>query len=251
VTQTPNLETPFLPATHTLMPPATVTYTAVASTGQESLLSTGSPTPPPPSSTPSPTASPTLAITTTATPTVRPLDRATALTNVSIFAAPDSNSAELAVIEAGQEVWVLGRSATGNWLYVSNSDGDRGFASANRFDWPGELQSLPVRSPIIVIIVPTAVPSPSSDNLVLELYQLEGTLQCNGEAWTMRVFISGRGGNGVYHYYWNNELLTANQSGSYTFVISSGGAPVIGTGRVTSGTLVAEKELFIVNPTCN
>lgn len=198
-----------------------------------------------PTRTPSPTLLP------TETATVRPSDRAAALANVSIFAVPDADTAELAVIEAGEEVWVLGRSETGNWLYVSNVEGDRGFASAHRFDWAGDITTLPVRAPIVVVIAPTATALPSTENLLLELYQLDGTQQCSGGTWTIRIFIQGRGGNGSYNYYWNGELLAANQITNHTFVVGSGGAPIIGVGRVTSGNLSAEKELFLVKPACN
>lgn len=221
--------------TATLPPRPTVTRTAVPATH---------------TATPSATPTRTPSATPTMTPTPRPSDRAAALENVSIFAAPDAEAAELAIIAEGEEVWVLGRSETGNWLYVSNDEGARGFASLTRFDWVGDIKTLPIRAPIVAIIAPTAVTAPSASNLVLDLYQLEGTQQCNGSAWTMRIFISGRGGNGVYSYFWNDDLLVTNQSGSYTFVVSSGGAPVIGTGQVVSGNLAAEKELFIGRPTC-
>ncbi len=237
VTPTSNLAVLPPAATHTatFTPLPTVTRTAVPATR---------------TATPAATITRTPSATPTMTPTPRPSDRAAALENVSIFAAPDAEAAELAIIAQGEEVWVLGRSETGNWLYVSNDAGERGFASLTRFDWIGDIKTLPVRAPIVAIIAPTAVPAPSASNLVLDLYQLEGTQQCNGSAWTMRIFISGRGGSGVYSYFWNGDLLAANQSGSYTFVVSSGGAPVIGTGQVASGNLAAEKELFIGRPTC-
>ncbi len=231
--------------------PATTTATApsAAATHTPSTTATATTTP---TGTAVPTATTTPTMTHTPAPTATPqsLDRAIAQENVSLFAAPDAASTELAVIEAGEAVWVLARSETGNWLYVSNDNGERGFASLERLTWPGDIETLRVQQPVVVVAVPSVTAVPSTANLVFNLYQLEGTQTCNGEAWTIKVFMEGQGGNGIYNYYWNDALLVVNATGSYTFDVRSGGGPVIGTGRVTSGNLSAEKELFLTRPNC-
>lgn len=206
-------------------------------------------TTPSPTQTPSATATPTPSATPTAT---RPLDRAAVLENISIFVAPDAGAAEVTVIEAEELVWVLGRSENGNWLFVSDDEGQQGFAIANRLDWGGDIEALPVRSSVVAQSEPTSSANPSAGSLAFDLFQLEGTQRCNGEAWTISVFMEGRGGNGIYDYFWNGEMLAQAVRGSLTFDVASGGAPVIGIGRVVSGDgLVAEKELFLPRPTCH
>jgi hypothetical protein len=241
-------ETAATPTTLAVLLP-TRTQTAVPT-------ATASPTPKPTASqtpTRTPLATPSPVPTETATPqaTFQASVRAVALENVSLFPAPDATTEELAILEAGQEVWVLGRSETGNWLYVSTDAGERGFASVARFNWVGDMNWLPVRRPFVVNATPTAALTPSSEQLLFDFYQLDGTQQCNGEAWTIYLFMQGRGGNGIYSYYWNDELLAANQSGSHTFPVNSGGGPITGIGRVTSGNLTAEKELFLTKSICN
>ncbi|HRQ36395.1 MAG TPA: serine/threonine protein kinase [Chloroflexota bacterium] len=242
-------------------PTATTQIANIPATATSAALSADAPTHAPspaatnttrPTLTSSPTpATATAAPTTPPTQTITPqsVDRAVAQENVSLFAAPDAASAELAIIEAGEAVWVLARSETGNWLYVSNDNGDRGFASLERLTWAGDVETLRVQQPVFVV-APSVTAVPSTSNLVFNLYQLEGTQTCNGEAWTIKVFMEGQGGTGIYNYYWNDALLVVNTTGSYTFDVRSGGGPVIGTGRVTSGNLSAEKELFLTRPDC-
>ncbi|MCL4265256.1 MAG: serine/threonine protein kinase [Anaerolineae bacterium] len=249
--------------TTAVLPTATTQLAVLPATATSAALSAGVPTQTPaptatpttvPTSTSSPTSTATATATTTSVPTQtatpQSLDRAIAQENVSLFAVPDAESAELAVIEAGQSVWVLARSETGNWLYVSDDNGERGFVSLDRLTWPGDINTLRVQQPVVAIAAPPITAVPSTSNLVFNLYQLEGTQSCNGEAWTIKVFMEGQGGNGIYNYYWNDALLVVNASGSYTFDVRSGGGPVIGIGRVTSGNLSAEKELFLTRPAC-
>jgi hypothetical protein len=220
-------------------------------TGTSSVTATP-PTTSVPSATPTATATDTAVA--TATPiqanTPQSLDQALAQENVSMFAAPDSTATELSVIEEGQRLWVLARSETGNWLYVSDDFGERGFVSLERLTWPGDITTLRVQQPVVAVVSPPVTAVPSTGNLIFNLYQLAGTQTCAGEAWTIKVFMEGQGGTGVYNYFWNDVLLAANSSGSYTFEVSSGGGPVIGVGRAASGNLAKEQELFLTRPTC-
>ncbi|MCP4361074.1 MAG: protein kinase [Chloroflexi bacterium] len=227
--------------------PPTKTATATATpTAQPTTTPTLLPTA---TATATPTATPSQ--TPTAMATTQPSEKATVRENVTVFAEPVATAAEITILEAGEEVWVLGRSQTGNWLYVSTDAGNRGFVSLDRLDWSGDVASLLIREGTPLIANSTNIPNPDGSVVTLALYQLEGTQQCNGQAWTMSVFMEGLGGNDRYNYYWNDQLLAAEVNGSHTFTVSSDGGPVIGTGRVTSGSNTAEAELFINNPHCN
>lgn len=241
-----------VPATTIAIAPVESATPSPTSTPTSTAVSTRTPSATPSLIAPSPMSSSPTPMSSSPSPSpTRPLDQATVLENVSVFALPAADTPELAVVEAGDKVWVLGRSETGSWLYIIDENGNQGFASAARFDWPGNMADLPIHAATTGTIVPTAVPLPSTNNLLLDFYQLDGTQICNGEAWSIRIFIAGRGGTGIYNYYWNDVLQASDQTGSTTFVLNSDGGPIIGTGRVTSGNLSAEKELFLVKPVCN
>lgn len=87
--------------------------------------------------------------TTTATATATPLeDMAIVLEPSSIFDAPDSSAEELAVVAPGEQVSVVGRSESGNWLFVVNDEFVQGYIFAERLDWGGDIASLPAITPI-------------------------------------------------------------------------------------------------------
>jgi len=209
---------------------------------------TPSPTSPPtstptttPSQTPSPTATP------SATPT--PDNRATATLGSSIFAAPDVNSQEIGIVAVGDWALVLGRSAYGQWFYIRNDQGIEGFVYAPRFEWSGDYDSLPVKSPITGPSVPTPTRETSGSTLRMDLWDMSG--RCSGGTWYKTVYIEGHGGNGVYTYYWNGERIAGPTSGSHVFEVHSTGGAIIGTGKVVSGDgQTIEEELFIREPDC-
>jgi hypothetical protein len=91
---------------------------------------------------PSPGPSPTP----TNTPTPQPTDAlATALQASGIFALSSASSSELAPVQAGEAVIVLGRSSNNEWLYIRNDRGVEGFVSASHIEWAGDQESLPVK----------------------------------------------------------------------------------------------------------
>lgn len=231
------------PATNTAQPTATASATAT-STVRSAGVATSSPVPSSPTTSP-----PTSTLPFATEPATY---QATVIENITLFAQPDVNAAEVTIIEAAENVWVLGRSETGNWLFVSDNLGQRqGFAIAERIEWTGDISRLPVRDTVVASAEPTIQSTPISGELRLNLYELLGTERCTGEAWAMQVFIQGQGGNGRYNYYWNDQLLIENTTEGFAFEVSSGGGPIIGNGRVTSGsTLTAEKELFLTRPNC-
>jgi hypothetical protein len=91
---------------------------------------------------PSPGPSPTP----TDTPTPQPTDAlASAMQASGMFAEPRTSSSELAPIQAGEAVIVLGRSSDGAWLYVRNDRGVEGFVPVSHIEWTGDRESLIVK----------------------------------------------------------------------------------------------------------
>jgi hypothetical protein len=178
---------------------------------------------------------------------------ATAIQSASIFAAPDANSQVLGGISVGEHVPVLGRSTAGQWFYVLDGRGIEGFVYAPRFDWPGDFESLPVKTPTIRITPSIATPTTTTPYppLEIELWGIAGTERCSVTMWYKSVFIQGRGGNGVYTYYWNGEKLAGPTSETHTFEMHTTGGAMIGAGKVVSGDgQEVERNLYIPAPDC-
>jgi len=215
----------------------------------------------PPSPTATPTPSPTCTMTPpptfTPTPTLSPTPAspalATAIQGSSIFAEPDANSQVLGSVRAGESVPVLGRSRYGKWFYVRAGQGLEGFVYAPRFDWKGSYDSLPVKESgdaTTPVTTPSTTLTPYPP-LEIQLWDIAGTEQCSDAMWSKLVYINGRGGDGVYTYYWNDELLAGPTNGSYTHKMHTTGGAIVGTGKVVSGDgQVAGKELWITVPAC-
>jgi hypothetical protein len=92
--------------------------------------------------------------TNTVAPTNTAIPLATARQSAIIFMAPDDTSLQLALVAPNESVAVLGRSANRfgrveekPGLYVRTSTGVEGFAVALFFNWPGEVEVLPVIQP--------------------------------------------------------------------------------------------------------
>jgi len=196
---------------------------------------------------PSSTPSATVPVSPSATPL--PQNMAVAKENVSIFSQADATTGEIAIIRQDESVTVLGRSRNNNWLYVRNKEGSLGFVFADFLTWEGEIDSLPIRTNTN-INEPT-ISATLSGNLSLDIYQLEGTEVCNGSAWKQRVYMRAQGVSGAVAYYWQNELVGTAVNDNITFEVSSGGGPIVGTGRVTVNGITVSKDLFIPAPRCN
>ncbi|MCA9961543.1 MAG: SH3 domain-containing protein, partial [Anaerolineales bacterium] len=173
-----------------------------------------------------------------------------ALEDSSIFALPDSNSAQIARVTAGTVVEVIGRARQGEWLYIYDGKESLGYVYAPRFDFTGDFDSLPITTDTAVSNNCT---SANCTPLQIDLYPIPGST-CNGDTVTRTIFINGHGGNGLYTYYWDGRRLAGplNQT-SYSFTVSANGnTTVIGTGKVVSGDgQTVEKELFISDFTCD
>jgi tetratricopeptide (TPR) repeat protein len=205
-----------------------------------------------------PTHSPSSTMTMTPTPTGS-LDLATAVQPSSVFEAPSAASRELAVVEVGEQVTVLGRSASGGWFYVRDEQGVEGFAHAPRFGWEGDFEALPVLEsdftplpPVVNTPTPTSPPG-GYPPLSIDFWQLPGTERCDAQAWRQSVWIQGQGGDGTYTYYRDGELLAGPLSNEgYSFEIGSAAGALIITGKVVSGDgQQAQREIYVPEPTCD
>jgi len=200
-----------------------------------------------PTRTPTATATPSPTATITATPN---LETATARENASVYRAPDSSSTEIAIVMAEESVRVLARSQTGNWLYVRSEAGEEGFAFLDFFNWPGDIENLPVQTSS-ASVNDNRIGNPTGA-VSMEIYPLTGMHTCDGDNWTQSIFIRGRGGNGEYTYYWQGENVGTAVNDSITFDVSHTGGSYIGMAEVvTSDGDSASQELFIPRPDCS
>jgi hypothetical protein len=233
-------------ATPTWTPSPTATIITATATPSPSSTPTITPTP---TRTPSPTTTTTPTPTQTPSPTPTPTrisdPPATALLGSSIFVAPDASSLELGTVRAGEQVPVLARSAHGQWFYIQNDQRVEGFVYAPRFEWTGDFEALPIVASDYAPAPATPTGGPPYASLEMDLWDV-GAGWCSGGMWYKRVYIEGQGGNRVYTYYWNGEVLASSTSEGYTFEVHSVGAAIIGTGKVVSGDgQTVERKLFI------
>ncbi len=222
--------------TTTTPPTETATATPATATATETATAV-------PSKTPSPT------VTTIPSATPLPDDLAVVNENASLFSQADAEATEISVVMANEMVTILGRSDNNNWLYVRDSEGNVGFVFAELLTWEGEISSLPIRTGTTVS-EPTTTPI-LSETLSLDIYQLDGTEECNGSAWTQIVYMRVQGVKGTFEYYWEDELVGTAVNDNITFEVSSSGGAIVGTGSVIVNGLMASKELFIPAPSCN
>ncbi len=227
---------------------AIVTETAVPATHTPEPATATSSLAPTATASPSPTLTP-AATAESASITVT----AVAQENASVFITPDANSEEIAVIGSDEIVTVLGQSANSNWLYIQTENGERGFVAAGRFELPDVDQSE------LAIITPPATvsqsPTPVTGNfppLDMITYPLEGTGSCDGNNWTVKIFVEGFGGNEIYTYYWDDVVQGKNKTGGFAFIISGIDNNTFGSVRVDSGDGQSiSQDLFVPKPSCN
>jgi hypothetical protein len=198
-----------------------------------------------------PTAVPTDTPTPTEIPTGEPVvETAVIIQPASIFAEPTADSTEKAIQRVGDRVQILGKSPFGNWYYVQNDAFVTGFVYAELVEWDGDLDTLSIYNGDGTITQPST-PNENITALEFDLFHLEETGRCTSDNWFMILFFEGRGGNGVYDYYWDDELVAAKQSSSFSLEISSAGGSIIANGQVTSGDgQTMNQELFIPTPSC-
>jgi hypothetical protein len=230
---------PTMTPTPTIPPPATTAAPPMTST----VTPTHSPSP-------APIVTPSTLTPTAPAPTRSPSNLATAIQDASIFAVPDVNSQILGGVSAGEQVTLLGRTTVGQWYYIRDDQGVEGFVYAPRFEWSGDYQSLPLRTPVATLSTATISGTPSSA-LEINLWDLPGTEKCEGGIWYKSIFVQGVGGNGIYTYYWNGEKIAGPTNQPYAFEVHSTGGAIIGTGKVVSGDgQQIEINLYVREPDC-
>jgi serine/threonine protein kinase len=242
--------TPTPSATHA------ATHTATAPTAAPSLTPTAATEPTmTPTFTPEPPAPPTLAPTpdTAIQPNI-----ALAGQPSTIYSSPSVNSRELAFVQVGAPVTVTGRSDSGSWLYVQAAGGIEGYVAADRFQYTGDVNTLPIVNNTgsgggTGTVKPSATPTipKNLEGLTLDLWTLPETAQCLPEGkWSVSIFMSGHGGYGVYTYFWNGQQMGGPTSERITFDLTATGNRVEGIGSVTSGGLQTQRTLIVRPPSC-
>ncbi len=243
--------------------PATPTSAPTAIPSQAPLPSPTNTPPPsatamPPTMTPTATPPPTLTTTPIITETEQAADSSTAmaLLSSSIFALPDADSPELAIVGMGKQVTVLGRADTGLWLYV-RFENTEGYTYGPRYEWMGEFEELPaINSVTAVNPFSTPIPTSSCDGgcpqLSLDFYPV-GEKRCEAGIAYHTVYMRGQGGDGNYTYYYEEEIVAgplANEG--FGFEVNNLNGPlVISWGKVISGDgQEAAKQLYIADLNC-
>ncbi|MBK8986021.1 MAG: protein kinase [Chloroflexi bacterium] len=199
-----------------------------------------------PSLTLRPTAATATAVQTTANLT------ATITLPASLFAAPDSTSAELAIAAPGEVVTIIGRAAEGNWLYVLDNQYNLGYVFGSRLEWSGDWEALsvmPANGNEATGGTRRCAPGTCA-GLTLDLYPVNG--RCEAGIGYRTIYLQGQGGDGRFTYFWNNTKLAGPISSGFGFEVNnSSAATVIGTGKVVSGDgQMAEKVLFVADFSC-
>ena len=193
---------------------------------------------------------PTLRPTETVLPTLSPISNvATARQSASIYGV---DSRELAVVSSGEQVTVSGRSGT-IWFYVRNSKGVEGFVSATRLEWSGDMQSLPdqpfVHKPPTLQTPTVQAPPGPYEALWMDLWPLDNIKRCEGGKWYKGMYIEGHGGNGVYTYYWDKQVVTClSLTPGCTFEVSNVAGSFFATFKVVSGDGQQVEQTVIVAP---
>ncbi len=83
--------------------------------------------------------------------------------SATIFPAPhNSGTAGRPYVATGGQVDVIGRDASGSWLYVEDKDGNEGYVWGAFFTYGGQISQLPVITPVPPTATATlAVPTPA------------------------------------------------------------------------------------------
>ena len=146
-------EAPFLLAIATGMPTPLSTVTSTVTSGVTPTVVATTPSAATPTATTAPTLSPTPDLAQTATP--RPLNFAVVTSaGLNLRTGPALGYAVIRALPAGTGVTVLGRNATGDWLYVRLSNGAEGWVASRFTDFSG---AVPVVATPALPPTPTAV----------------------------------------------------------------------------------------------
>ena len=205
------------------------------------------------SATPNPTATPVPTDTPAPTESATPTNIGLVLENSSVFDTPDLNGEELAVVEEGDSIVVMGRSEDDKWLFVGTGS-LAGFVFRERLQWEGDTGRLPVYTHTDGADETTPETPAASDEiteLTFDLWPLPETAVCTTTGWEQDLFFEGHGGSGIYAYYWDGKLIKGPTNTSFTYRLVSPGGAASGFGRIESGGgLWLQKPLFVEAPNC-
>jgi serine/threonine protein kinase len=196
--------------TPTPQPTATGTATATHTPAPTSTPVPSTATPAPTPTPPPPTATSTATHTPVPEPTATPAPQAIARLSSSVFRGPTAQTEELAVVDIGAKVEILGRADEtkyGRWLYVRTGKDIMGFVYEPRFDYEVDWESLPLHEAQGV-----EVPPPASARLKVTPGPLQivhvwpgGTCNADG-GWTAYFEVKISGGNGTsYAIFWDQQ----------------------------------------------
>ncbi|MCA9979115.1 MAG: hypothetical protein KC413_25310, partial [Anaerolineales bacterium] len=156
-----------------------------------------------------------------------PENQAVIIQNSTLFSAPDTDSNQVTLLREDEIVRVYGRSTTGNWLFIYNLQGLKGFVDLDRVEWAGDIDTLPIfDSP------PSSnTPTNTTGNLGLNIWGLPATIRCEAPGstvWHQTIYMEGTGG-GTYTYFWENKQVGGPTSSSITVELRSNGGALVGT----------------------
>ena len=209
---------------------------------------TGTPLPSPTNTatpTPLPTETPTL--TPSITPTPAPAVRAEQDTR--LYLGPATTYPEQGWLPKGEEAPILSRLEGGDWWYVENSYGVRGWARAATltvlYDVSGvpEVTPLPYQPGQSQSVEATAAPAADLGPLQLAEVWPTNVTQCK-VAFTFDLWMKATGGAGVYTYLIDDQIIAENVEGGASHTIQRDGAWV-GIVSVISGGQRVDKEMYV------
>jgi hypothetical protein len=159
----------------------------------------------------------------------------------SLFAEPTVASDEVAIVAAGEPLLPLARTADSHWLFVQTDALAQGYIFVSRVEWAGEIGELPLMPPSAT---PSSTPTGCADGcarLELDAYPLING-RCDGGLYYATIYMEGRGGDGVYSYFWDDTQVAEAMGDGFGFeLLVPDGAVIFGTASVRSGDGQVEK----------
>jgi hypothetical protein len=256
----------------TAKPDAEATVQAAVVATQTAVRPTEISTPVPPTPTPAPpTSTPTRTPIPTPTPTPTPAVAAvvTAEEGADLRIGTTTWWGSRRNLPAGTELELVGYDPDfPDWVYVravvKAGEGEReeagpveGWTQIEGLEINRDLETLPLVTPAPTLTPtvgtpePTPFPSPegcAGGPLTAEAWHIDR--YCVPGAWTAVVYVGGYGGNCVYTYAWEGEIVGGPMTGGLTFELTSIGT-IVGTASVTSAGETVGVEVYIQPPSCN
>ncbi len=118
------------------------------------------------------------------------------------------------------------------------------------FDWKTfEVASAKAPPPLPGAEPPAQAATPPPDcqggELWFDVWPVATSCEAATGPWTATIFVEGHGGDCMYTYTWQDEVLAGPMAGSMTFDVHSEGGKIIGTASVTSGGVTVKGPVYI------